>query len=144
MVHVHNPSGLRVKMSFSILIFFKYGDILDFSCISPILSIHMDSFSMFSVFEQMHSAYSQTDLFCVFSNTHSDIPLEDLPHSTCFPFTYRFIPHIVSITTDSSCVSSIYTQIHSAYLLIAPLAWDFWVRTLTHTAAINYHSMMER
>jgi hypothetical protein len=68
-------------------------NIFEFSCILRV-SEHV----------QIRSAYSQyiqTDSFRVFRNMHSEIPFKDLPYSACFMYTYRFIPHIVSIRTDS-------------------------------------------
>jgi hypothetical protein len=46
-----------------------------------------------SIYKQIHPTYS--------GNTHSEIPFEDLPHSLYPPYTYRFIPHILIIRTDS-------------------------------------------
>ncbi len=66
-----------------------------------ILSIEIDLNPIIAVYEQIHSKY----LGYVMLNMYSKIPFEDLSHSAFSSFTNRFIPHILSIRTDSSAYS---------------------------------------
>jgi hypothetical protein len=85
--------------------------------IPRILSIQTDSFCIFSVYEQSHSAYSQY--------TNSEISFEYLPHSAYSLYTYRFFPRICSIRTDSIPVFSEYIQIHSEYWRMHPNSFEY-------------------
>jgi hypothetical protein len=71
---------------------FKFAKKFNFSCVPCILTfltICTDSFSGFSVYKQIHSAYSAI--------MHSEIPFKDLPYSEYPPYTYRFTLGILSI-----------------------------------------------
>jgi hypothetical protein len=88
------------------------------------------AFSVFSVYAQIHSAYSQytnrfiphilsvqTDSFRVFS-VYEQRNLVQRFSSFCIVYiycTYLFFPRILSIQTDLFRVFSVYVQIHSAY-----------------------------
>jgi hypothetical protein len=68
--------------------------------IPRILSIRTDSFSVFSVYKQIHSAYSQ------YTNSKIYLNLYLIPHILLI-HTYRFYPHILSIRTDSFRIFSV-------------------------------------
>jgi hypothetical protein len=92
-------------------------------------------FRIFSGYVQIDSASSHyTNRFilrvlsiCIYSFLiskycmHSKIPLEDLCSLfRIFSDTYRFLPHILSICTDSLRIFTIYMHIHSMYWENAP------------------------
>ncbi len=74
-----------------------------------ILSIRTDSFRIFSVYEQIHSAYSQY--------TYRFIPcvLSTVYETAKFCSKIYLIPRSLCIRTDSFCIFSVYEEIYSAY-----------------------------
>jgi hypothetical protein len=95
-------------MSYTIFDFgFEFTEIFDFSCIPRILSIHTDPFHVFSVYKQIHSAYSQ------YMNRF--IPCILSIRTEKFRWKINLIPGILHIHTNSFRAFSVYEQIHSAY-----------------------------
>jgi hypothetical protein len=128
-----NPSGLLKTKIFSLLVSNspRYSTLhsqYTYRFIPRILRIWTDSFCLFSLYKQVHSAYSQftTDSFRIFSvyelihsaystNTHSKIRLKDIPYSGYSLYLYRLTPCALSIQPDSFRLFSVYVQIHSPY-----------------------------
>ncbi len=86
---------------------FEFAKIFYFSCIQRVLSIRTDSFHVFSVYDQIHSAYSQC--------TNRFIPRILSILTAKFSSKIYLIPHILHLRTYSFRVFSVYKQIRSAY-----------------------------